>query len=494
LPAAGLVLHPSTAAITLIVGITATVVAGLVPAWRSSGVAPMAALRDLAIDTTNASRLRLAAGAVLTAAGAALVVSGSSGDGVLLRVGLGSVATFVGVVVLGPAVATVTTRVLGWPLAWLRGSSGRLAQQNAARNPRRTSGTAAALMIGVGVVTLFTVFASSISSSVETSIDRSFGGDLVVSSKAVGGDTGFSPQLATDAAANQDVTTVVGIGSVRADVGGSQTGIAVSDPAALTKVLDLGATTGSVAGLRDDQLAVSTKHAQDEHWSIGSAVPVTYADHTTQTFTVGALYEVADVIGDVVMARAAWAPHGVQDTDVAVLVKLRDGVSIATGKTDLAAIAAHYPGTQVRTRDEYVASVAAGVNQSLAVIYVMLALAILIALMGIANTLSLSIHERTRELGLLRAVGQSRRQVRAMIRGESAIIALFGTIGGVALGVFLGWSLVRASASEGIGTFNPATGSLVVVCLVGALAGVAAAIRPARRASRLEVLDAIATT
>jgi putative ABC transport system permease protein len=194
------------------------------------------------------------------------------------------------------------------------------------------------------------------------------------------------------------------------------------------------------------------------------------------------------------MSRDGWTPRATQNFDMNVLVGLKDGVSLADGRAAVEGVTAAYAGTVVQDRDQYVDTVAAGVNQMLALVYVMLALAIVIALMGIANTLSLSIHERTRELGLLRAVGQTRRQIRSMVRWESVVMALFGTVGGIGLGVFLGWALVKAASGEGIGVFSAAPNQLIVVAVVGALAGVLAAVRPARSASRLDVLDAIATT
>jgi putative ABC transport system permease protein len=258
-------------------------------------------------------------------------------------------------------------------------------------------------------------------------------------------------------------------------------------------VLDLDVTAGSLADLGDHQFAVSTDEATSRNWRLGTKVPFAFLDGTTEEFTVGALYGTSDVLGSTVMRRAEWSAHGVQDRDAAVLIGLRDGVSMADGRVTAERVAQPYPGAEVQDRDQYVASVGEEINQALTLVYVMLVLAIVIALMGIANTLALSIHERTRELGLLRAVGQTRRQVRAMVRGESVIIALFGTLSGVGLGLFLGWSLVKAAASEGIGTFSAAPVHLAVVTLVGGFAGVLAARRPARKAARLDILTAIAT-
>jgi putative ABC transport system permease protein len=222
-------------------------------------------------------------------------------------------------------------------------------------------------------------------------------------------------------------------------------------------------------------------------------VPVTYPDGQTEPFTIAAVFDLTDLVDSVVLPRQAWTPHAVQPRDNVVLVRLDEGVSIADGRRAVEPFTTPLAGVEVQDRDQFLGTVGAQINQQLVLIYVMLVLAIIIALLGIANTLALSLHERIRELGLLRAVGQTRRQVRSMVRGESVIIALFGTLTGVVLGVFLGWALVKAAASEGVGTFSAAPVQLVVVAVVGGLAGVLAARRPAKRAARLDVLAAIAT-
>jgi putative ABC transport system permease protein len=495
IPANGLVLSGGTVLAALAVGIVVTLLAGVVPAVRASGVAPLAALRDVAVDRSAASVRRIVAGALTTALGAGLVLSAvtAGADGVLPRAAAGSVLLLVGVVVLGPLLASVATRVLGWPLTRVSPTTGRLASRNALRNPRRTSGTAAALMIGVAVVALFTVFAQSLKVSVEDELAKSFGGDLVVSMGMMGGGAaGFDPSMARDLAGRPEIRTAAGIGYGPVRLDGESGGVTVADPTSLTQVMDLQATQGSLDRLGPRQVAVSVDKAAQRGWSIGSEVPVAFFDGTAERFTVGALYEDSPLFGGVIMRRDDWAPHAVQDRDMAVLIGLHDGVALEDGRRTVEQVAGAYAGAEIQDRDQYVAAVGGSINQSLVLIYVMLVLAIVIALMGIANTLALAIHERTRELGLLRAVGQTRRQVRRMVRGESVIIALFGTLSGVALGTFLGWALVKAAAAEGIGTFSAAPAHLAVVVIAGALAGVLAARRPAKRASRLDVLSAIA--
>src|SRR5207248_1027523 len=209
-------------------------------------------------------------------------------------------------------------------------------------------------------------------------------------------------------------------------------------------------------------LAVSSDTAASRHWTVGSVVPVTFTDGSTTDVIVGAVYQEDNLVGGYLVPRETWAPHAVQDLDTAVYVKLADGVGAAPGRAAVEAVADRFGHPDVLDRAGYVVQATSGVNLLLGLVYVMLALAILIALMGIANTLSLSIHERTRELGLLRALGQSRAQARGMVRWESVIIAVFGTLGGVILGTFLGWAVVRSSGSASLGAFSAPPAQLVL--------------------------------
>lgn len=483
LPAGGLVFDAGTVVTCMVVGTLVTLVAGVFPAVRASRVAPVAALRENATEAVRVSRIRAVAGAALSAAGVAVVLGAVLGDAELGVAGLGAVLTMVGVVTFGPVVARPAAALVGWPLRRLRGVTGGLARQNAMRNPRRTSGTAAALMVGVGVVTLFTVFAASIRASIDDTVSRSFGGDLVVSTGSFGGG-GLSPALASQIQGLPEVRTAVGLGQGVAQVDGRGRRVTIADVASLGEVLDLDVKDGALA---TSQLAVSDSTGL----TLGTSVPVRFVDGATADLTVGAVYRVGDVAGDYLLSRQAWAPHAGQDVDSQVLVGLEPGVGLAAGKAAVTAVAG---GADVMDRKEYVASTAQGVDMMLGIVYVLLFLAILIALMGIANTLSLAIHERTRELGLLRAVGQSRRQLRSMVRWESVIIALFGTAGGLVLGVFLGWALVQAASAAGSASFAAPAGQLAVVLVAGAVAGVLAGLGPARRAARLDVLAAIATS
>jgi putative ABC transport system permease protein len=487
LPAQGLVVTAATVAVAVPTGVVVTLAACLLSAVRASRVPPLVALRDLAVELPATSRARTVAGCMTAAVGAGLVLWAAPATR-LPAAGIGAACTVIGVILLGPALARPASAILGAPLARARGVSGALARRNAARSPRRTAGAATALMIGVGVVMLFTVFAASLRTSIEHSIGASFGGDLAI--QAGGPGTGFDPGLARQLGRLPEVAAAAGMGEGDVLIDGVGSTVKVSEPGDLTRVLHLETTAGSLAGLGAARIAVSTTAAGARGWRVGSPVRMTYADGTVTPLAIGAIYRPSEVVGDYLMPRRVWSPHESLDSDV--FVELRAGVGPSAGRTAVERVARAYGAPRVQDRRQYIDTQAKDVTQLLGVVYVMLALAILIALLGIANTLSLAVYERTRELGLLRAVGATRGQLRSMIRWESVIVALFGTVGGVTLGVFLGWALVRASAEQDTSTFTAPVAQLLFIVAGGGFAGVIASVRPARRAARLGILDAIA--
>jgi putative ABC transport system permease protein len=494
LPTASMALHGDTVVTAMTVGLLVTVAASIAPAIKASRVLPLAALRDVAIDRSSASKGRLAAGALVTAAGAAMTVGGATAVGSLPLTGLGALALLIGVVMLGPVAARPTSAVLGAPLARLRGISGQLARGNAMRNPRRTAGTASALMVGVAVVSMFTVVAASLKAYVDHTVDKAFAGDLVMVSDNFS-TVGMSPEVAPAIAKLPEVSVATPMANAPLQLDGKDEFATAVGGHDLAKVMDINVTKGSLDDLGTDGLALSTHEAEDRGLHVGDTVPVSFADGAKSTLTVRTVYDDADLVGPVLVSREAWAPHAQQESDTVVLIELADGVSMAQGEAAVQKVADQHLAPDVQTRQEYIDSVAGQIDQMLAVVYVLLVLAIIIALMGIANTLSLSIHERGRELGLLRAVGQSRRQLRSMVRGESVVVAAFGAAGGVGLGCFLGWALLKAISSSGgnFTVFSVPVTQLAVVLTLGALVGVVAAWRPARRAGKLDILAAIAT-
>ncbi|MGX1472386.1 UNVERIFIED_CONTAM: putative ABC transport system permease protein [Streptomyces canus] len=495
-PEGDLVVSVLSMALPLAVGIVVCLGSALLPAVRAGRTAPLAALRETAVDQSGASRVRAVIGGGLAALAVAVTLTGVLVSPSIWLAGAGSVTALAAFVVLGPVASTTAVRVIGGPLDRLRGVTGSLARRNALRSPRRTAATASALMIGVAVVSLFTVFGASLKATMDQTVSRSFAGDVAVSTPSFGaGGSGLSPRLAGAVQQLPEVDTAVGLGRGVAEVDGKGRALTVTDPLALERTFDLGKVRGSLSDLGTDGIAITEKEAEKQGLTTGDKARLTFTDGAKDTFTVRAVYGQSELAGDYVITRAAWAPHRTQDSDTLVAVSFKDGVSTGAGKAAVEKVAARYGDPEVQTRDEYAQSSAGGIDMMLTLVYALLALAVLIALLGIANTLTLAIHERTRELGLLRAVGQTRSQLRAMVRWESVLVAAFGTVGGLALGAFLGWVLVEASdgASDSTFAFAMPPVQLAVVALVGVAAGALAGLRPARRAARLDVLRAIAT-
>jgi putative ABC transport system permease protein len=496
LPAGGLVLRASSSVLAVAVGVAATVLAGVLPALRSSRVPPLAALRELAAEPARISRVRSVLGFLLVAGGAGAVIAATAGGGQGPAIA-GAVGILAGFVVLGPVAVRPAAAVLGAPIAALRGVGGRLARDNALRNPRRTAATASALMVGVAVATLFTVIGASLKASATQGVDRTLAADLVVYQPGYGGSAGlagFSPTLAAGLGRLPSVDVAAGVsrGSVLLD-GQAQT-VAAVDPGRIGTVLDLGVTAGSLGAVGPGSFAVSAAAAAGQHWRVGSTVPVVYPDGAHTRLRVAAIFDHPDITGDYLFAAAGWAPHAGQALDSMVLIKLKPGAALGPARAAVTAAIAGTGQPRVQDRAQYEASATGAVNTILGLVYVMLALAILIALMGVANTLSLSIHERTRELGLLRALGQTRAQARGMVRWESVIIAVFGTLGGVILGTFTGWAVVQSSSGPSMTVFAAPPLQLVLFLVLGAVTGILAGIRPARRAARQNMITAIAAS
>ncbi|CAM5646917.1 ABC transporter permease OS=Streptomyces alboniger OX=132473 GN=CP975_14205 PE=3 SV=1 [Streptomyces alboniger] len=451
-PEGDLVISSLSMVLPLAVGIVVCLGSALLPAVRAGRTAPLAALRETAVDSSGASRVRAVTGMGLAALAVAVTLTGVLVSPSLWLAGTGAVLALASFVVLGPVASTTAVRVLGGPLDKLRGVPGGLARRNALRSPRRTAATAGALMIGVAVVSLFTVFGASLKATMDQTVSRSFAGDVAVSTPSFGaGGSGLSPRLAGAVQRLPEVDTAVGLGRGVAEVDGRGRALTVTDPVALERTFDLGEVDGSLRALGTDGLAVTESEADKQHLKTGDKAELTFTDGKKETFTVRAVYGRSELAGEYVITRAAWAPHRTQDSDTLLAVAFKDGVSADAGKAAVEKVADQYGNPDVQTRDEYARSSAGGIDMMLTLVYALLALAVLIALLGIANTLTLAIHERTRELGLLRAVGQTRSQLRAMVHWESVLVAAFGTVGGLALGAFLGWCwwrprTVRATA------------------------------------------------
>jgi putative ABC transport system permease protein len=495
IPAGGTVVSAQTVIVALVVGTGVTIISAIVPARKASRVPPIAAMRDVATEGRPHSARRVLIGFAITALGVLTLFAGLFGDQGIQFVGLGALIVFIGVFVLGPAVARPLSDWIGWPAARLRGITGELARDNAMRNPKRTSATAAALMIGVALVGFITIFAASAKESINAQVDESFKADYVVSTGAGFGAAfgGFSPQLVTDVSKLPQVGAASPLRFNQAEFDGSSEFFAGVDPRSATELFNMKVEQGEVGDLAEpNSVGISRSVADDKRWGIGTRVTALFPNGTTP-LTVRTIYGNGNKEGfaDYTLSIATVSEHYTAQLDQYVFVKLASGVSPAEGRKAIDGVLKAYPNAELQDQTEFKDAQAAQINQLLGLIYVMLLLAVVIALIGIANTLALSIYERTRELGLLRAVGMSRRQLRSSIRWESVIISLLGTIVGLVIGVFFGWAVIEALKDEGFTKFAAPFGQLILVVIVGGFAGVLAAVFPARRAAKLDVLRAV---
>src|SRR5262245_50691857 len=343
IPTGTLALEQSVVLIALAVGIVITLIAGLTPAIKASRVAPLAALRDVEVDRSGASIVRGVIGTLVTGAGVALLVLAPHDAGsAMSRAGIGSLLTVVGVVMVGPVVARLASSFIGLPIAIGGGHSGRLARRNAMRNPRRTAGTASALMLGTAVVALFATFGASIKRSLDDLIARSYEGDLVVVQEGWGG-VGLSPDLASDIDALPEVHTATGLAFATITIDGEEGNEPFAiDPPALADVVDLDVVDGSLDTMDVDGLAVSQKMADDKGWNLGSDVQIGYADGVTETKQIEVIFQDRNILDDVLIHEDAWLAHTPRSDDFIVLIGLADGVSLDQGKAAIAPLTARY--------------------------------------------------------------------------------------------------------------------------------------------------------
>ena len=495
LPSQGLVFLPRTGIVSAVLGISITVISAIFPARRASKISPMAAMRENAPTTAGFSVRRTVSGLIVTLLGVAILFTGlytDIGQPVQL-VGAGAFVTFLGVAVLAPLFSGPMANLIGSPLQVLK-TPGKLARRNAARNPKRTAATAAALMIGLALVGLVSIMGSSIKASTNKVLDESLEADFTV---ATGGfaPSFISPQVAQDIAKlpEVDVVAPIRLGQFRRDDGVSAFAVGV-DPVSLDEVTDVDVTEGTLRELGEGQILLYGDTAADLGLELGDTFEMQFASSGVQKLTVGGLFDNKSLVQtDYVLAMPTYEAYFPEKVDLQVFVKLDEGVKVPAGRKAIEGVLEDYPALNLEDQTETKEKQAAQVNQLLGMVTAMLGLALIIALFGITNTLALSVFERTRELGLLRAVGMSRRQTRRMIRWEAVIISVIGAVIGLAVGLFFGWALVKSLESEGITELVIPYGQLLLYVGAAALAGVLAALPPARRASRLNVLDAIST-
>ncbi len=502
LPNTGNVVETRALVVPLLIGVFITLLAAIIPAVRATRVSPVEALSDQAIAPTRRRR-RFVTGLalVLSLGGIVAICVGlfggieSSSDAAAL-LGLGAVLMFFGTALLSPRFVAPLASVVGFALERVRKLTGRLARENAVRNPGRTATTAAALMIGLALVTFVAVFAAGIKSSIDDAIDNSFTADLTLQNE-----DGFSP---IPRAAQHEVAAIDGVGPVSSLRYGEgevkQTGdtsfITAIDPKHALEVFKFEWDDGSNAIVnrmaRDDAI-VDQAWATDNDVDVGDTLSVTTPIDKHAVYTVrGKLEDTADLWGDFVLTQKALEDDFHVRQDGMILVDYAPGADpTAVRKSVETTIDRDFPVIDVLDQSELKDRFAEQVGQLVNLLYALLSLAVIVSLFGIVNTLTLSIYERTRELGLLRAIGMSRRQVRRIVRYEAVITALLGALLGSALGIFFAVIVSRPLADEGFNLSFP-VGTLILLFILAAIAGVVAAILPARRAARLDVLEALA--
>lgn len=496
LPNSGLIFETRTIVVALLVGIVVTLVASLRPAIRATRVPPIAAVREGAtLPESRFARFRTAGSLGLTALGFAALLYGLFGRGlgttqVLLWMGIGALLIFVGVALFSARLVRPLAAALGWPATRIGGAAGRLARDNARRNPQRTASTAAALMIGLALVTLVATLAAGITSTFRGSVDALFVGDYAITAQ-----NNFSPIPTSAAEAAARAPGVEAVGSVRTGEARvfDKTEFVTAVTPQVGEVLDLEWKEGSQAvlgSLGSDGAFVDEDYATKHDLKVGSPIQLIVPSGKRLSFVVKGIFSPpsgGSPFGHVTFGSAAFDANYDAPKNVYSFVNMRGDVDPANTKT-LESALAEFPNAKAQTRDEFVDNQISGLSSILNILYVLLALSVIVSLFGIVNTLVLTVFERTRELGMLRAIGMTRRQTRRMIRHESVITALIGGALGIVLGVVLGGLLIaRVDFIE----FTLPLGQIVVFAVLTVVVGILAAIFPARRAARLNPLEAL---
>jgi putative ABC transport system permease protein len=490
LPDAPIVIATRTVIASFAVGTLVTMVAAIMPARRASRVSPLAALREAATPDRSLKRQTIVGGVLLVVGAAAMTKS--LRDGGLQLLGLGTLLAFIGIAMLSPLVSRPITAGVGRIFA--RRLPGRLGRENAVRNPRRTAATAAALMIGLALISAVTVLGSSLKASVAATISGAVGADFVLNTQQ----TGFPDAALDEAAAQRHVREVAGVKGDgmqlcdNASCSHAKQVVVTAFPAtALGDLVKITPVAGSVR-LNTGTLLVSESAAKSSKLKPGDSVTVQFARSDPEKLTVGGTYKTNQLVGDY-LVDASKSKDFSSQRNLAALISVTNGNDVPAVRKELDKALASYPNITVQDQSEFVAETQGQVNQIVTIINILLGLSVIIALLGVINTLALSVIERTRELGLLRAIGMARKQVKRMIRVESVLICSFGGLLGLVVGSIFGVALQQALKSQGVTELSFPVLTLLIYLLCAALAGALAAALPARRASRLNVLQAIAT-
>ncbi|MGB9378647.1 MAG: FtsX-like permease family protein [Mycobacteriales bacterium] len=486
LPRGPLVFAPRTVVAAFAVGILVTAVAAIAPARRASAVSPMAALRDAATPDRSLRRVTIIGLVVLVIGGVGMGF-GLTGSGLKI-LGVGAILVFVGVAMLSPVVSRPVARLLGAPFQ--RRIPGRLGRTNTLRNPRRTASTAAALMIGLALVSTVSVLGASLKASLEKVANRTLGAEFVLATQGQS-QLGFSPTVIDQLRAQPGVAQATGLAFGPAKIAARSEFVSAIAPSAVGSLIHLQRKSGSL-DVRPGTVLLSERAAKQQGVHVGDTLAVQFARGGQQRFEVAGIFGDNQIVGGYVFDDTIAKNFSVR-TLFAALVKLSDGANIDQVRAGINAIAKPYPNVLVQDQAEFVRSQAAQIDQLVSILYVLLTLSVLIAVLGIVNTLALSVIERTRELGLLRAIGMSRRQIKRMIRVEAVVIAVFGGLLGLVVGTGFGVAIQRSLKAQGVTELQLPWTRMAVFVLLAAAAGMVAAWLPARRGSRLNILSAIAT-
>ncbi|HEX9342544.1 MAG TPA: FtsX-like permease family protein [Actinomycetota bacterium] len=495
LPQTTPVIAPRTIIVALVVGLGVTLLASIMPAIKATRVPPVAALQQEAhAAPTHHTWRRVVTGTVVTVIGVALLLTGlfASTGNRLINIASGAVIIFLGVGFLSPLVARPLARLLGWPFAHWAGEPGKLARENAMRSPRRTASTAAALMIGLALVSFVTIFAASLKTSSNKILDESVAADYILSGPSNSG-VGFSPQVVQRISQQPEIESATGIRFGAFKLNGKTSQLQAIDPATFPRTVRTDMVSGNLSNLASGDVAVRKDVAKSNSWKVGDTVTMDFPVGGSQQERIAAIYEDNHLNGSYLLTLADYQNHYPDQLDQLGLVKAKPNVSTDASRAAVERVTNDFPIVQVKDQAQFKRDQAKSINQILLLFYLLLALAVIVAFIGIINTLALSVLERIRELGLLRAVGMTRAQLRRMIRWEAVIVAVLGAVLGLVVGGFFGWTMVRALHNQGITEFTLPVGSLLAFVIAAGLAGMAAAIFPGRRAAKVDVLRAITT-
>ena len=488
-----LVINSGPFIITILVGTFVTLVCAIAPAIRSGRVPPLAAMRDVAVDRAAVSLKRKVIGGIALAIGVAAVAQGLRG-GAAQWLGVGVAGFYVALIALGPFVASPISKAASPVLGAARGAAGTMAGRNAARNPKRTAITAGAVAVGLSLIIGVATLGSSAKASIREAIGESFIGDYIVSPKQQGDGIGGLPADLVKRVESSGVGDVLSIGASFGAVGDATEGslLVAIDPADAQTLFTFDFVEGGFTDLTADGILLKDAKAKSLGVGIGDSVPITLIGQPAAELTVQGIYTTAGFT-DVLVDRDLFAATPTLMQYFQIYVKGADGETAAT-KSTLAAIVDQFPTAQVQSRNGFIDAQSGQIDGFLNFLYALLGMSVFIAIIGVAVTLWLAVWERRREIGLLRAVGMTKRQVRSSVLWESLITGVVGVVMGVVLGTVLGWIIVKAFEDDGLGVFRLPTGTILVAAGVLFVLSGAAAVIPGRKGSNANMLEAIATT